>query len=256
MKDGDVSVVFNTACGERIESAKVWLKNFGGKVCRFVCFSRKKEGQGKEYKISFFHVSQGLIYSEIAQRGACENNWTIEGGGIISYNLMRRCGRNFAQWLKEKFLDNAKKYLSRPEGNKEAEEILTAIEEFCLSGLVDIKFVDSKGKEFNSTHKPNFGEVNLNFVCSLNLTTRIYTATIFIRVDDFPHSAIVDRIMCNNKNTEIIGGGAALVNSKTNNWQVIWGAASSLIDWGHPERPDEKGLANQILKEISIFLND
>jgi hypothetical protein len=29
-----------------------------------------------------------------------------------------------------------------------------------------------------------------------------------------------------------------------------------LIDWGHPERPDEKGLANQILKEISIFLND
>ncbi len=80
--------------------------------------------------------------------------------------------------------------------------------------------------------------------------------TIFVRDNDFPHTAIVDRLMCKDEKTTIIGGGIAFFDSRERSghkYKVLWGM-TDFGDWGHPDRPNETGLANQLLKEITEFL--
>jgi hypothetical protein len=254
-KDKPCDVEFVTGCKEKL-SPSDYGEKYKNKTCRFLCFSKDEGVEGKIYRVSLFPLNGGPSCLEVINKNIAESSWIVEGEGVLSYGLMKRCGERFAAWSGDKFLDKDKKYPGHPKDEVLAREIKLVIEKFCLSGLVTVKFVNSHGNNFEEVGRENFGKMNLNFVCSISPKTDIYTVTIFVRDNDFPHTAIVDRLICKDEKIIIAGGGIAFFDSRKESdckYKTIWGM-TDLGNWGHPDRPSETGLANQLLKEISDFL--
>ncbi len=159
----EINAVFTDGCMQK-QTADDWLAEGKGKTCKFICFSRPVENHEKEYRVSFFRSVHNLLSTEIADRGVFENEWTVEGAGIVFPNVMKRCRKNFAKWGYSLSMYDREEYPVCPFNRVGAETILKAIEKFCLSGLVTVKFVNSHGNNFEEVDRENFDKINLNFV--------------------------------------------------------------------------------------------
>ena len=125
-----INIIWTDGCMEKLIFSE-WLNKYRKRTCKFVCFSRSVENYEKEYRVSFFPVVHNLHHLEIADRGVCESDWAVEGGGIIFIDTMKRCGKDFATWGCALSLYDSK-YQVCPSNKAEADTILKAIENFCV----------------------------------------------------------------------------------------------------------------------------
>jgi hypothetical protein len=111
------------------------LKNYttGGRISKFVCFSRIDEAGEKLYRVSFFPVANNLHHLEIANRGVFDDDlgWTVEGGGDVSFTQTKRNREALVIWGSKSLQESDNPVY--PSDKEEADKILTMIKESCFS---------------------------------------------------------------------------------------------------------------------------